>query len=243
MNSIIEFFHSAFITVGPFFILLGLLIFVHELGHFAVAKFFGVRVETFSMGFGKKIFQFKRGDTTYCISLIPLGGYVKMYGDDPTAEVPEGEKKYSFLHKPIYQRFAIVLAGPLMNLFFAGVLFSGIALVGQEVPSTQLGDVLPTSIAAEAGFQSGDTIQSINGDAVETWLQVQTKIQNAINQPLAFKVKRADSGELAEITSTPRPGENPNILSVDGLVGEIPGLTLESRASLIGVSDPKGAAA
>src|SRR6185369_11314836 len=110
--------NQAFANFAPFFILLGILIFVHELGHFLVAKFFGVRVETFSLGFGKRLINYKKGDTSYCLSLIPLGGYVKMYGDDPTADVPADQKKYAFLHKPIAQRFAIVLAGPLMNLFF-----------------------------------------------------------------------------------------------------------------------------
>src|SRR5688500_5983660 len=119
--------------VPPFLLLLGILIFVHELGHFLVAKFFGVRVETFSLGFARKILSFKRGDTTYCLSLIPLGGYVKMYGDDPTADVPAQEKKYAFLHKPVMQRIAIVLAGPLMNLFFAILLFTAIAGVGTQV--------------------------------------------------------------------------------------------------------------
>src|ERR1043166_750757 len=114
MTILMNHLQSLFANFAPFFILLGILIFVHELGHFLVAKFFGVRVEVFSMGFGKKIFKYRRGDTTYCLSLIPLGGYVKMFGDDPSAEVPSDQRQYSFLHKPIPQRFAVVLAGPLM---------------------------------------------------------------------------------------------------------------------------------
>src|SRR5690606_29836851 len=85
----------------PLIILLGLLIFVHELGHFLVAKYYGVRVEVFSLGFGKKFFKYKKGDTEYCLSVIPFGGYVKMYGDDPTADVPSESRKYSFIHKPV----------------------------------------------------------------------------------------------------------------------------------------------
>ena len=88
MTSIIELLNTSASYIVPFFVLLGLLIFVHELGHFLVAKYFGVRVEVFSLGFGKKILQYKKGDTTYCVSLIPLGGYVKMYGDDPTFHFP-----------------------------------------------------------------------------------------------------------------------------------------------------------
>ena len=82
-------------------ILLGLLIFVHELGHFLVAKYFKVRVEVFSLGFGKKIASFRRGDTEYCLSILPLGGYVKMYGEDPSAEISETDRQASFLHKPV----------------------------------------------------------------------------------------------------------------------------------------------
>ena len=110
--------------IVPFVTLLGILIFVHELGHFLVALWCGVKVEVFSLGFGKKIFSFKRGDTTYCLSIIPLGGYVKMFGEQPGEQIPESEKSLSFTHKSVWQRIAIVLAGPLMNLFasfFPGV--------------------------------------------------------------------------------------------------------------------------
>src|SRR3954468_8577942 len=108
MNMLIGHVQSLFASIGPFFILLGILIFVHELGHFLVAKFFGVRVETFSLGFGRKILSYRGGETTYCVSLIPLGGYVKMFGDDPSAEIPEAEKDRAFLHKPVMQRIAVV---------------------------------------------------------------------------------------------------------------------------------------
>src|SRR3979490_3143977 len=116
MQIITHFLSQSFINFAPFFILLGLLIFVHELGHFLVARWCGVRVETFSLGFGKKIFQWQPGETAYCLSIIPLGGYVKMFGDDPSAEVPVDERSRAFLHKTVWQRIAIVLAGPLMNL-------------------------------------------------------------------------------------------------------------------------------
>src|SRR3989338_6149570 len=87
----------------PFVILLGVLIFIHEFGHFIIARLCGVRVEVFSLGFGKKIFQYKRGDTNYCVSIIPLGGYVKMFGDQPGADVSEEDKQYSFTHKNVWQ--------------------------------------------------------------------------------------------------------------------------------------------
>src|SRR6476469_901160 len=119
MQMISSWFQNGVETVVPLIVLLGLLIFVHELGHFLVAKYFKVRVEVFSLGFGPKIFKFKRGETVYAISAIPLGGYVKMFGDDPTATIDDEQKQHSFLHKPVGQRIAVVLAGPIMNFLFA----------------------------------------------------------------------------------------------------------------------------
>lgn len=166
---------SLFNNVAPFFILLGLLIFVHELGHFLVAKFFGVRVETFSLGFGKKVLSFQRGDTVYCLSAIPLGGYVKMFGDDPSAEVPVDQRSYAFLYKPVMQRVAIVLAGPLMNLFFAIFIFTVIAGLGEEMPGPVVGDVAESTKAFASGFRSGDKITAINNEATPTWVQIKRK--------------------------------------------------------------------
>jgi regulator of sigma E protease len=142
-------------------ILLGLLIFVHELGHFLVAKYYKVRVEVFSLGFGKKLFSFRRGETEYCIAALPLGGYVKMYGDDPSAEVSEADRRGSFLHKPVGQRIAIILAGPLMNLLFAFVLYTAIAMMGERAIFPGLGDIDSKSMAATIGFQSGDTVLEV----------------------------------------------------------------------------------
>src|SRR4051812_27410926 len=113
-NTLGHFLHQGASFIIPLVVLLGVLIFVHELGHFSVAKFFGVRVETFSLGFGRKILQKKVGDTVYAVSAIPFGGYVKMYGDDPSATIPVEEQKYSFTHQHVIPRIAIVLAGPAM---------------------------------------------------------------------------------------------------------------------------------
>ena len=101
-----------------------LLVVVHELGHFLAAKYYKVGVETFSLGFGPKIFKFVRNGTTYCVSALPLGGYVKMFGDDPGKDIPLEDQQRSYLHKPVAQRIVVTLAGPLMNLFFAGFLFT-----------------------------------------------------------------------------------------------------------------------
>ena len=243
MNTIISGITSLPTTVGPFFILLGLLIFVHELGHFLVAKYFGVRVETFSLGFGKKLLKYKRGDTTYCISMIPLGGYVKMYGDDTSAEIPEEEKKHAFLHKPVSQRIAVVLAGPLMNLFFAALIFTFIAGLGELMPGPMAGDIPDTAPAYEAGFRSGDKILSINGQETPTWIHIRKKIEEAGGQALSFAVERRGEPQPLELQAAVGFGPNENIFSSNRTVGQIPGLVQESRSTVVGVKDPQSPAA
>lgn len=243
MTSLMQTITSFADGIGPFLILLGLLIFVHELGHFLVAKFFGVRVEVFSLGFGKKILQFKRGDTNYCVSLIPLGGYVKMFGDDPTKNIPESEKRHSFLHKPVGQRIAVVLAGPVMNLIFAFLLFILIGLTGEAQPGNFAGDVAPGSRAYEAGFRSGDQILAINDQPIRSWLEVKNRIGQSPNEKLHFEVQRENSIEKGEVSITPVLGQNDNVLSSQAQVGVIEGLDNLSYAAMIGVGNPNSVAA
>lgn len=222
-------------------ILLGLLIFVHELGHFLVAKYFKVRVEVFSLGFGKKLLSFRRGETEYCISAIPLGGYVKMYGDDPSAEVPEADRQGSFLHKPVSQRIAVVLAGPLMNLLFAFILYTAIAMMGEKAVFPALGDVEPTSSAWAAGFRPGDTIVAVEGRAIETYSTFDKALQERAGLATAVKVQR-ESGTIEVLNVTPKLGANPNILALKREVGQIEGLTFLSRSSTVAVIGPETAA-
>ena len=245
MASILHYISQTFSYIGPFFLLLGLLIFVHELGHFLVAKYFGVRVEVFSLGFGKKILQKKWGDTVYCLSLIPLGGYVKMYGDDPSADVPEDQRKYAFLHKPVWPRIAIVLAGPLMNLFFAIVLFSVIGGLGEEMAAPVLGDLNAKSKAYESGFRAGDKILKVQDQNITTWNEARTIIEANGGKPLNFIVERLEApGKTAQlpIEATPTFGENENIFSTQKQVGQIDGLVIEAKATLLGISDPNSLA-
>ncbi len=222
----------------PFIILLGVLIFVHEMGHFLVAKFYKVRVETFSLGFGPKIFQFQRGGTDYCVSLIPLGGYVKMFGDDPSIEVPEDERHGSFLHKPVGQRIAIVLAGPLVNFFFAILIFFVIAIVGEQMISPVVGDVEQDSVAWTYGFRSGDTIQSVNGDIIKTWDDVKANIEEHKNQELSFDIIRMNTQETISLQASTSIIPNPNILSTEEEIGDIKGLTFLARETQVGILSP-----
>ncbi len=242
MELIIGYVQQGLSFIIPLIILLGLLIFVHELGHFLVAKFYGVRVEVFSLGFGKKLFQHKRGDTVYCLSLIPFGGYVKMFGDELTADISEEDKKVAFNYKPVGQRIAIVLAGPLMNFFFAILLFSIISFVGEETILPMLGDVAKNTPAYSAGFRSGDKIVAIEGQPVTTWENVQSTVETNSNKELVFKVERFGTNEITEVKATPKLVENKNILSSQEFVGEVEGLTFASSSSAIGISNEKSPA-
>lgn len=151
-----------------FIIFLGPLIFFHELGHFFFARFFGVRVEVFSIGFGPKIFKYDHKGTQYAISVIPLGGYVKMFGDDPFSETPltDEEKKVAFNHKSKLARFWIVFGGPLANLILAYFLYVGLLAGGEKVPETKVGVVTEKSVLHTKGLRTGDVLIGINDEKI-----------------------------------------------------------------------------
>ena len=159
-------------TLLAFLFVLGVLVFIHELGHFLLARWNGVRVLTFSLGFGPKILKVQRGDTEYCISIIPLGGYVKMAGENPEDQ-PTG-KDDEFLAKTKWQRFQILIAGPAMNILLAVVLLAVVLMQGADVyahldqPAT-VGAVQPGSPAERAGIRPGDTITQFGTAGITTW--------------------------------------------------------------------------
>jgi regulator of sigma E protease len=159
-------------SILPFIFVLGVLVFVHELGHFLLARWHGVRVLTFSLGFGPKLFKFTRGDTEYCVSIIPLGGYVKMAGETPDDDAPP--KPDEFFAKSKWQRFQIYIAGPAMNVVAAFLIMVGVYLNGVSEPSYQgnpveVGRVLEKSSAAKAGIQVGDRVTRVAGYDTPTW--------------------------------------------------------------------------
>lgn len=151
-----------------FIIFLGPLVFFHELGHFLFARLFGVRVEVFSIGFGPKLLKYKKGDTEYCWSLIPLGGYVKMFGDNPLTkdEIPEEDRPHSFTHKNKWQRFWIVVGGPLANFILAYFIFYALLVSGERIPEIRIGVIDKVDILYTKGFRSGDVIKRVNGNEV-----------------------------------------------------------------------------
>jgi regulator of sigma E protease len=159
-------------TLLAFLFVLGVLVFVHELGHFLAARRLGVRVLTFSLGFGPKLLKFTRGDTEYCVSAIPLGGYVKMAGENP--DDPRSGRPDEFLSKTKWQRFQILIMGPAMNVLLAVVVMAVVLAQGAEIPVYQdqppvVGAVMPGAPAEQAGIRPGDLILSVGGDEVETW--------------------------------------------------------------------------
>ncbi len=202
-----------------FVIVLGVLIFVHEFGHFIVAKLFGVRVLKFSLGFGNKVVGRKWGETEYLISAFPLGGYVKMFGEQQGEEIAPEERRRSFSHKPVWQRFGIVLAGPMFNLLFAVALFFAMFAVAglpQPVETTAIGSVAPGSAAEQAGIRPGDRVLSINGHRTTTWEQVSELVRESRGRELTLVLDR--NGRQVTIHATPAMEKVRNIFGEE--VGE-----------------------
>jgi regulator of sigma E protease len=176
-------------------IVLGILIFVHEFGHFLVAKLLRVRVEAFSLGFPPKLLGKKIGDTEYRLSFIPLGGYVKLLGENPKDEVPPELLPYSFLHHPLWHRFLIVVAGPAFNLLFTVLaLFLVFAVSGIPYLPTEIGGVKADSPAALAGIQAGDQIVAVDRIPVNRWDDMVDKVRTAGagGRALTLGVQRQD---------------------------------------------------
>lgn len=154
-----------------FIIFLGPLVFFHELGHFLFARLFGVRVETFSIGFGPKLFSFKKGDTVYALSLIPLGGYVKMFGDDPLSEekLTEEEEAVAYTKKSKWARFWIVFGGPLANFILAFFIYVALTSIGEKLPQPKFGKLESSESFYSLGFRTGDILTKINEQEISSF--------------------------------------------------------------------------
>jgi regulator of sigma E protease len=198
-------------TIISTIIVLGILIFVHELGHFLLAKKLGVAVLKFSLGFGPRLVGKKIGETEYQIAVVPLGGFVKTLGEDPKEEVKEEDRLRSFWAQPVWKRALIVSAGPFFNLFFAVVLFSSINFfVGIPSPlSSKIGEVSPGLPAESVGLKKGDVILSIDGEEVSKWDELSQIIRKSKGEELLIKVKR--NGETLEVNVTPKLSTQKNL--------------------------------
>jgi regulator of sigma E protease len=215
--------------VLPFLIVLTVLVFVHELGHYLVARWNGVRVEVFSIGFGPEIFGWNdRSGTRWKFSMIPLGGYVKMFGDANAASMPgeddpglsDAERAMAFPHKRLGQRAAIVSAGPIANFIFAILLLGGLfSLYGQPFTPAVVGEVVPGYPAEAAGFQPGDEITAVNGQGVERFEELQRIVALRPEEELLLTVLR--DGETIELRATPARVMRDNGLGEEQAVGQL----------------------
>jgi len=183
---------------------LGFMILIHEFGHYAVAKWLGVRVEQFAIGFGKRLIGFRRGETDYRINAIPLGGYVKMSGENPMDQRTDDPRE--FMNHSRWHRFLIAIAGPTMNILLAIFLLTTVYMVHYEYPAVDdqppvIGWVLKDTAAAKAGFQVGDRITRVDGIENPTWEQVGLKEMMSPGQPLDVQIDRG--GQLLDKTVTP----------------------------------------
>ncbi len=178
-------------------LVLGLLIFIHELGHHLLAKWLKIGVVTFSLGFGRRIWGFQKGETEYRVSLIPLGGYVKLLGEDPEAHPDDAsqpktpdEPEKSFYLRPVSHRLAVISAGPIFNIMLAILLSWGLHLGGIPVPGTWVGEVLPDTPAQRANLKAGDHIVAIDGRPVQKWSELVEIVRKSAGKKLVLKIER-----------------------------------------------------
>lgn len=218
------------LEVGAIVLLLGGLIFVHELGHFLVAKALGVKVLRFSIGFGPRLFGVQRGETEYRVSLLPLGGYVKMAGDDPAETLAPEDRGRGFLEQSPWRRLAIAVAGPSANLVFPAVIYFALAISqnGQPTAGPFVGTVAPGSPAASAGLRPGDRILSVAAPdgpprAVRYFTDLRDLVSPHPGEPLTFRVQR-DGRELGPVRIVPAPDEDRNPIETTrrGVIGVTP---------------------
>lgn len=200
-------------TLLSFILILSIIVFIHEFGHYIIARLCGVKIETFSIGFGREIFGWTdRAQTRWKFSLLPLGGYVKMYGDQTPASTPdndklekmsEQEKQVSFYYKPLWKKSLIVFGGPLFNFLTTIAIFTYFVFTN-GITSTEpvVGEVLPDSAALEAGLQAGDRITAVNDDPVEIFHDIPMAIVTNLGTEITIHIQR--EGEVRQVQLTPR---------------------------------------
>jgi len=230
MSSFLQSIPMIIVTVLAF----GLLIVIHELGHYFAARWSGMRVERFGIGFGPVVWSRRRGDTEWAVSAIPLGGYVKILGMAPGEEIPPGETG-AYSTKPAWKRFLVILAGPAMNYLLAVVLAVGlIATLGlrEPDPSATVGDVIPGGAAARAGLRVGDRILSAGGAPVADWKALVQAIRAHPGQELELSVARGDGPGAPAVSLTIHPDDSGGI----GKAGIAPSLRAVHAGLLESVS-------
>lgn len=229
------------LSIIGFLIMLAPLVIVHELGHFLFAKLFNVKAEAFSIGFGPRVWRRQIGETEWRVSLIPLGGYVKLLGEDPEAPLKPEEKLRSLGAQARWKRFFIFFGGPLFNFLWAILVYMTIIAVGEPTMTSFVGRTVPGSPAAIAGFNSSDTIRAVNGVAVMKFEEVNTAIDQSPEREMTFNIERHDivTGAASNVVvkATPHKADGFSVYGEQTHVGEIDGLLPTARAATVGVSN------
>lgn len=217
------------LKIGSIVLLLGGLIFVHELGHFLAAKALGVKVVKFSIGFGPRLLGFRRGETEYLLSLLPLGGYVKMAGDEPGAEVAPEDRGRGFLEAPPWKRFVIAFAGPAANLAFPVLIYFalGLAQSGSMVPGPTLGTIMPGSVAEQAGLRPGDRVVAVAApgrpaEPVRYFSDLRQVVGPRPGERIEFTVRRGDAELRIPVVPAAEKESNPVETVTRGVIGVSP---------------------
>lgn len=227
-------------SVVYFLAMVGLLVAIHELGHFIAAKALGVRVLRFSLGFGPPLLRVRARATEYQIGVIPLGGYVRMLGEDPGEAVAEDERAGSFSDRPLWQRLVVVFAGPAANLVFPLVVYFAFFAGDRDLPAAVVGDVLAGGPAADAGVEPGDRVLEINGRRIRYWEELEAEVDGHAGKMLRFKIRRGDKELFAYMA--PRTHvlrDRSGAASEQGLIGVVQA----PFPPEIGVLDPASPAA
>jgi regulator of sigma E protease len=227
------------VTFVYFILLIGVLIFVHETGHFLFAKLFDVKVLKFSLGFGPKLAGFRRGETDYVVAWVPLGGFVKMLGEDPNDEVKPEDQGRAFHQKPLWQRYIVVLAGPAFNLIFPIFIYFAFFAAQSHLPPSVIGKVFAGEPAAEAGVLPGDRVVAIDGAQIRYWEELQARISDAPGKALRFSLER--DGQPFDRIITPRERVTHSRLNLDERIGLI-GISPRFEPAQIGITDPSSPA-
>ncbi len=226
-----------------FIIFIGVLVFVHELGHFLVAKYFDVKVLRFSIGFGPTLVSYQYGETEYCICALPLGGYVQMLGGDfeGVEHLSPEERERALMSKPIWQRSLVVLAGPVFNFILPVIIYFIFTMMVTTTPPSVIGDVFEDMPASEVGLQAGDKIVEIDGDEINYWYEVIDLITNAPGREVALKVER--DGEILSMKVTPEAKRDLDSFGLSERHYGLLGIHPATYGPTIGIEDPDGPAA